>query len=255
METIINQLFWLWVPLSFLPVWLRIAIVTYLIIMLIRPIICRLVPTLIHWASRFVIKGIELISYPVMVCFYSLMSKKRQNDNHQIPGWIEFIEDIFSFSIKGLTKFARLFQLRRHHARKVRKGFRIAGLFFAVIIPIAILNNPTESYAKTWQRFETWVTEEKVEKALGYQLNHTEASVEEITTSTKISLTERFKEDGANIRETPSLNGVIIENLRANETVTFLDEENTDESGIKWLKVETDTGVIGWVSSRIVEEQ
>ena len=183
------------------------------------------------------------------------MSKKRRNDNHQIPSWIEGIEDIFSFSIKGLTKFARLFQFRRHHARKLKKWFQIVGLFFAIIIPIAILNNPTESYAKTWQRFETWVTEEKVEKALGYQLNHTEASVEETTASTKISLTERFKDDGANIRETPSLNGAVIENLRANEAATFLNEENTDESGIKWLKVETDTGVIGWVSSRIVEEQ
>jgi hypothetical protein len=257
-ETIINQLFWLWVPLSFLPVWLRISIVIYLIIMLARPIIFRLLPKLIQWASLLVSKGIELISYPVMVSFNLIMSKRRKNDNHQIPRWIEYIEDGFSHSIKGLDYLAQLSQLRRNNARQLKKIFQIAGLLCAVIIPIAIINNPSESYAKTWKKFETWVAEEKVEKALGFDLNRSKANSEETAlaiTATKIALSERFKDEGANIRETPSLDGNIIENIVENETATYLEEEITDNSGIRWLKVETDTGAVGWVSSRIVEEE
>jgi hypothetical protein len=87
---------------------------------------------------------------------------------------------------------------------------------------------------------------------MGYKGKSTNSTwIQSYSTASK----NRFKDEGANIRETPSLNGNIIDSLVADETATFLDEEKTDSNGIKWLKVETSTGAIGWISSRIVEEE
>jgi hypothetical protein len=177
-ETIINQLFWLWVPLSILPLWLRIAIVIYVAIILARPIFCRLLPKLIQWVSCLLSKGIELISYPVMVWFNSLIVKRRNGANHHIPAWIEFIEDSFSVSIKGLNLLAKPSQKRSNNRARIKKGFRVVGLILALLIPTAIVNNPTEPYAKTWEKFESWVTKEKVQTALGYNLTPLQAKTD-----------------------------------------------------------------------------
>jgi hypothetical protein len=227
-------------------------------IILARPIICRLLPKIIQWISRLLSKGIELISYPVMVWLNSLIVKRRNEDNYYIPAWIEFIEDSFSVSIKVLNLIAKPSQKRSNNRARIKKGFRVVGLILALLIPTAIVNNPTEPYAKTWGKFESWVTNEKLQTVLGYNLTSLQAKTEETSVpvkQAKITLTERFKDEGANIRETPSLNGNIIDSLVADETATFLDEEKTDSNGIKWLKVETSTGAVGWISSRIVEEE
>ncbi|MBO1511814.1 SH3 domain-containing protein [Metabacillus bambusae] len=256
METIINQVFWLWVPLSLLPVWLRIAIVTYLVIILSRPILLRLLPKLIEWASILLKKAIELLSYPLMVWINRFLTKRRHAGNYLIPAWIDILEDTCALLLKGLDKTEGLSQKRTRNKARLKKTFRVAAMILAILLPMAVMNNPGQAYSKTWYKFEAWATEEKVQKSLGFDLDQLQGKIQttvESVSPTKLTLKAEYPE-GGNIRQTPSLNGKIVADIKEGETVTYLDEEQTDDKGITWLKVETDAGKEGWVSERIVEE-
>jgi Bacterial SH3 domain len=257
-ETIIDQVFWLWVPLSLLPVWLRIAIVTYFVIIISRPILVRLLPKLIEWLSIILKKAIELISYPLMNWFHTFLTKRRKDGNYLIPAWLEMCEDTIALMLKGLEKTQILSQRKRtRNKAQFKRTFRVAAFVLAILLPIAIMNNPTQAYAKTWHKFDKWATEEKVQKSLGFNLGGLQsnllATVESVNPS-KLTLKEQYDE-GGNIRETPSLNGKIVDSIKVGETVTYLEDETTDDRGITWLKVETDSGKEGWISEKIVDEK
>jgi Bacterial SH3 domain len=255
-ETIIDQVFWVWVPLSLLPVWLRIAIVTYFVIIISRPILIRLLPRLIEWGSFLLKKAIILLSFPVMSWFHTSLTKRRKEGNYLIPSWIEMIEDTFALLVKGLERTEGLFQKRKRNKAHFKKTFRTAAFILAILLPIAIVNNPAQAYSKTWHQFDKWAMEEKVQKSLGFDLNQVQsklASTVESVNPTTLTLKAQY-EEGGNIRSTPSLNGKIVEAIKVGETITYLEEEKTDDRGITWLKVETDSGNEGWVSEKIVEE-
>lgn len=258
MESIINQVFWLWVPLALLPIWLRIGLTVFLVILVTRPIIIRLTPRLIQWTAMLLAKGVELLSYPVMLGFHRYLAKQRENGSYHIPVWIEGSEEVFALLIKGLTKVQDLSRKRKRNSILANRIVRTVAIMSAILLPLAVVNNPTASYSETWHRFDNWVTAEKVEKELGFQLSDTQnkilGRVNQATAKInpiEFVLTKDFKE-GGNIRSTPSLKGKIVGNFSSGEVVTYLGEEEYDETGIRWLKVETPSGKIGWVSSRIV---
>lgn len=256
-----NQVFWLWVPLALLPIWLRIGVTVFLLIILARPFIIRLAPKLLQWASILVGKGVELLSYPIMLGFHRYLVKRRRTGDYSIPVWLEASEEVFAILIKSLTKVEELTKKRTRNRVLANRLIRTSAFVFAILLPLAIVNNPTASYSETWHRFENWLTVEKVEKELGFELSDKQntllAKVNEVSAKvnpTELVLTENFKE-GGNIRSTPSLQGKIVDNLSVGDSVTFLQEEQMDDRGIRWLKVETESGKIGWVSSRIVKEK
>lgn len=261
MESIINQVFWLWVPVALLPIWLRIGVTVFLIIMLAKPLIIRLTPRLFLLVNILLGKGIELLSYPVMLAFHRYLAKRRMTNNYHIPVWLEASEEVFAFLLMSLTKVADLSKKRKRNSVLANRIVRTLAFASAILLPLAIVNNPTAAYSETWHRFENWLTVEKVEKELGFHLSSTQysllAKVNEVSAKAfpkELVLTKEFKK-GGNIRSTPSLQGNIVENLSTGDTVTFLREEQMDDRGIRWLKVETESGRIGWVSSRIVEEK
>ncbi len=261
METIIQQLFWLWVPLALLPIWLRIAIFTFIVIILLRPVLFQLAPRLIELVSNLLHKAVHYLSYPVMVLFHRFLTRRRTQGNYQIPSWIEGIEELFALLLKAFSKAELLSKKRTRNKARWKKTFRLVGFAFAILLPLAIVNNPTSSYSKTWDSFDKWLTEEKVQKDLGFDIKGYQgtllAKIEEASAKVnpkEYTLTKQYK-SGGNIRSTPSLNGKIVADLVADETVTSLDEESTDDRGIKWLKIETETGEIGWISAKIVEEK
>ncbi|WP_299092891.1 SH3 domain-containing protein [uncultured Metabacillus sp.] len=256
METIINQVFWLWVPLSFLPVWLRIAIVTYFGIIIARPLLVGLLPKLIGWFSRFMKKAIELLSFPLMVWIHRYLTKRRLSGYHDIPAWVDFLEDTCAILIKGFSKTEGLSKKKTRHKVRLKRTFRFAAFVLAILLPLAIINNPTQAYSKTWHKFDAWMLEEKVQKTLGFEFPQLPGKLLETVESvnrTEMKLKEEY-EEGGNIRATPSLNGKVVAELNTDETITYLDEEATDDRGITWLKVETESGTQGWISERIVEE-
>ncbi|MEH7349151.1 SH3 domain-containing protein [Gottfriedia acidiceleris] len=55
-----------------------------------------------------------------------------------------------------------------------------------------------------------------------------------------------------NIRQSPNVNAKILMTIRSGETVDYLNEESTSSNQVKWYKVKTNDGQIGWISSRIV---
>ncbi|MDQ0231386.1 SH3 domain-containing protein [Metabacillus malikii] len=256
METIINQLFWLWVPLSFLPIWLRIGFITFIIVIILRPVVIRLLPRIIEWGSLLLQKVVELLSYPMMRLAHRQLMKQRHGGNYAIPRWIDMLEDSVAFLLLSFEKLAQLTKKRKRNKYSFRKTFRLTALILAIILPLAIINNPTTSYSKTWHQFEQWVTVDKLKKELGFDVKQLQGKVQTSLKQDerpKLTLKEQYDE-GGNIRETPSLNGKIVDSLKIGETITFLEEEETDNKGITWLKVETENGKKGWISSKIVNE-
>ncbi|KKI93168.1 hypothetical protein WQ54_04745 [Bacillus sp. SA1-12] len=256
METIINQVFWLWVPLSFLPVWLRIAIVTYFGMIIARPLLVGLLPKLIGWFSLLSKKAIELLSYPLMVWIHRHLTNRRLAGCHDIPAWVDFLEDTCAILLKGFSKTEVLARRKTRHKVRLKRTFRIAAFVLAILLPLAIINNPTQAYSKTWHKFDAWVMKEKVQKTLGFEMPQLPGKLLETVESInpkELQLKEEYNE-GGNIRATPSLNGKVVAEINTGETITYLDEEATDDKGITWLKVETESGTQGWISERIVEK-
>lgn len=254
METIIQQLFWLWVPLALLPIWLRIAIFTFIVVILMRPVLFLITPRLIEWGSILFSKAVHYLSYPVMVLFHKFLTKRRNEGNYHIPAWLEGIEELFALLLKAFSKLQKLPKKRTRYKAKWKRTFRVIGFTLAILLPLAIMNNPTSSYSKTWDRFDKWMTEEKVKHELGFDIKGYQGTFLARVNSKEYTLAEQYK-SGGNIRATPSLNGKIVAELGANDTATYLDEQTTDDRGITWLKVETKTGKIGWISANIVEEK
>jgi Bacterial SH3 domain len=62
-------------------------------------------------------------------------------------------------------------------------------------------------------------------------------------------------EDGGNIREAPALTAPRLYTITNGEIIQFLNEEQVDSKGIKWLKVQTTNGIEGWISALIVMEK
>ena len=262
METILEQLYWLWVPLAFLPIWLRIAVFTFIVIILMRPVLLHLAPRLIEWGSILLHKAVYYLSYPVMVLFHKMLTKRRNQGDYTIPSWLEGIEELFALLLKTFSKTQQLTRKRTRNKAKWKKTFRLVGFALAILLPLAIINNPTSSYSQTWDRFDKWMTEEKVGNQLGFDIRGYQGTfltkVEEV--SSKVSqkeyaLTEQYKSDGGNIRANPSLDGKIVADIAGDESVTYLDEQKTDNRGITWLKIQTQSGKTGWISSKIVQEK
>lgn len=254
METIIQQLFWLWVPLALLPIWLRIAIFTFIVVILMRPVFFLVAPRLIEWGSILMHKVVHYLSYPVMVLFHRFLTKRRNEGNYHIPAWLEGIEELFALLLKAFSKAQKLSKKRTRYKAKWKRTFRLIGFILAILLPLAIMNNPTSSYSKTWDRFDRWMTEEKVQQDLGFDIRGYQGTFLAKVNPKEYTLTEQYK-SGGNIRATPSLNGQIVAELVADETVTYLDEQTTDDRGITWLKIKTKTSKIGWISANIVKEK
>lgn len=262
METILQQLYWLWVPLALLPIWLRIAIFTFIMIILMRPILFHLAPRLIHLGSILLHKAVYHLSYPVMVFFHRMLTKRRNQGDYSIPSWIEGTEELFAFLLTTSSKTETLTKKRTRNKAKWKRTFRLVGFVLAILLPLAIINNPTSSYSQTWDRFDKWMTEEKVQNDLGFDIKNYQgtflAKVDEVSAKVnqkEYTLTDQYKTSGGNIRANPTLDAKIVAAIIKDETVTYLDEQKTDNSGITWLKVETKTGKTGWISGRIVQEK
>lgn len=262
METLLEQIYWLWVPLALLPIWLRIAIFTFIVVVLTRPVLLHLAPRLIHWGSILLRKAVYYLSYPVMVLFHKMLTKRRHQGDFSIPSWLEGIEELFALLLKTFSKTEELSKKRTRNRAKWKRTFRLVGFALAILLPLAIINNPESSYSQNWDRFDRWMTEEKVGNDLGFDIKSTQgtflAKVEEASSKVnpkEYALTEQYKSDGGNIRATPSLNGKIVTSIVDDETVTYLNEQTTDNSGITWLKIETQSGKTGWISAKIVQEK
>lgn len=252
MESILNQLFWLWAPLSFLPEWLRIFLVLFVVLQIARPVLLKVAPFFLHWMSRLLKKFLYLLTYPVMAMISSIQESRRESGNEGPPSWVDTIEEIFAMCEKFFNKVTLMTKKRKRNNTRLKKWTFYAASAFAVLLTAAIVNNPDQWYSHKWKNAESWLAQK--EQILSSPSKVPAAKITE-PNLTEFVLNAPYK-NGGNIREAPSLTARLLTTIAVGEAVRFLDEEQVDSKGLKWLKVETENGkIVGWISARIVREK
>lgn len=243
MESILNQLFWIWSLISVLPEWLRIFLALFLLLQLSRLILLYIFPPLLNLFCRLLKKMLYLISYPIMALICKIQRSRREAGKAGIPVWIEFIEGMFALVHNFFNKMIELFTKRKRNKSRIKRWTFYAATAVVILLTAAIMNNPKEWYTQKWKKAEVWLNQEHV---------HIQASG---ASPQKELILNKNYEDGGNIREAPELTAPRLYTITTGEIMHFLNEEQVDSKGIKWLKVQTTNGIEGWISALIVMEK
>ncbi|MCH6266162.1 SH3 domain-containing protein [Neobacillus citreus] len=244
MESILKQLFWIWSPISALPEWLRIFLVLFVLLQLVRLMLLYLVPPFLNLLALLLKKMLYLISYPIMTFVCTMQRRRREAGEAGIPVWIEFIEGMFSLLEGFFNKIIQLFMKRKRNRTRLKRWTFYSATTLVILLTAAIISNPNKWYTEKWKKAEAWLNQEPV---------HVQTTV--ASPVQKEFILNKQYEDGGNIREAPTLTAPRLYTITNGEIIHFLNEEQVDSKGIKWLKVETANGVEGWISALIVREK
>lgn len=244
MESILNQLFWIWSLISVLPEWFRIFLALFVLLQLVRLILLYIVPPVFNLLCRLLKKMLYLISYPIMALLCSIQRRRRAAEKAGIPVWIEIIEGMFALFESFFNKMIQLFMKRKRNKTRIKRWTFYSATAFVILLTAAITNNPNEWYTQKWKKAEVWLNQEHV---------HIQASGA-FPVQKELILNKNY-EEGGNIREAPELTADRLYTITNGEIMLFLNEEQVDSKGIKWLKVQTANGIEGWISALIVREK
>jgi hypothetical protein len=243
-ESILNQLFWIWSLISVLPEWLRISLALFLLLQFSRLILLYIVPPFFNLLCRLLKKILYLISYPIMSLLCTMQRNRRDTGKSDIPVWIDIIEGMFALFENLFNKMIEFFTKRKRNKSRIKRWSFYGATAVVILLTAAIMNNPNEWYTQKWKKAEVWLNQEHVHiQASGTSSNHKE-----------LILNKNY-EEGGNIREAPALTASRLYTIKNEEIIQFLNEEQVDSKGIKWLKVQTANGIEGWISALIVREK
>lgn len=245
MESILNQLFWIWSLISVLPEWLRIFWALFVLLHLARLILLYIVPPFLNLLCRLLKKMLYLISYPLMALLCTMQRSRREAGKSGIPVWIDIIEGMFALFESFFNKMIQLFMKRKRNKTRIKRWTFYSATALVILLTAAIMNNPNEWYTQKWKKAEVWLNQKHV---------HIQASGVVSPDQKELILNKKY-EDGGNIREAPTLTAPSLYTIAYGEIMHFLNEEQVDSKGIKWLKVQTGNGIEGWISARIVKEK
>lgn len=244
MESILNQLFWIWSLMSVLPEWLRIFLALFLLLQLARLILLYIVPPFFNLSCRLLKKMLHLISYPIMALLCTMQRSRRDTGKSGIPVWIDFIEGMFALFERFFNKMIQLFMKRKRNKTGIKRWTFYFATGLVILLTAVIINNPHEWYTQKWKKAEAWLNQEPVHK----QASGSSPDQREL-------ILNKNYEEGGNIREAPALTAPRVYTITNGEIMHFLNEEQVDSKGIKWLKVQTANGIEGWISALIVGEK
>ena len=244
MESILNQLFWIWSLLSVLPEWMRIFLTLFVLLQLTRLILLYIVPPFLNLLCRLLKKMLHLLSYPIMALLCMIQRSRREKGNDGIPVWIDIIEGMFALSERFFNKMIQLFMKRKRSRTRIKRWTFHSATALVILLTAAIMNNPKEWYSQKWKNAEVWLNQEQVH----IQVTMAPADQKEL-------ILNKNYEEGGNIREAPVLTAPRLYTIANGEIMHFLNEEQVDSKGIKWLKVQTANGIEGWISALIVKEK
>lgn len=244
MESILNQLFWIWSLISVLPEWMRIFLALFVLLQLARLILLYIVPPFLNLLCRLLKKMLYLISYPIMAVLCTMQRSRREAGKSGIPVWIDIIEGMFALFERFFNKMIQLFMKRKRNKIKIKRWTFYSATALVILLTAAIMNNPNEWYTEKWKKAEVWLNQEHV---------HIQAS--EASPDQKELILNKKYEEGGNIREAPTLTAPRLYTITNGEILHFLNEEQVDSKGIKWLKVQSANGIEGWISALIVREK
>jgi hypothetical protein len=243
-ESILNQLFWIWSLITVLPEWMSLFLALFVLLQLARLILLYIVPPFLNLLCRFLKKMIYPISYPIMALLSTMQRRRRETGITGIPVWIEIIEGMFALFENFFNKMIKLFTKRKRNKSRIKRWTFYAATAVVILLTAAIMNNPNEWYTQKWRKAEIWLNQEHV---------HIQASG--ASPDQKELILNKKYEDGGNIREAPVLTAPRLYTITNGEIIHFLNEEHVDSKGIKWLKVQTTNGIEGWISALIVMEK
>ncbi len=173
-----------------------------------------------------------------------MQRSRREAGKTGIPVWTDVIEGIFALFESFFNKLIQLFMKRRRNKTRIKRWTFYSATVLVMLLTAAIMNNPNEWYTQKWKKAEVWLNQEPVNiQASGASPDQKE-----------LILNKKY-EDGGNIREAPTLTAPRLYTITNGEIMHFLNEEQVDSKGIKWLKVQTANGIEGWISAWIVREK
>jgi hypothetical protein len=243
-ESILNQLFWIWSLISVLPEWMRIFLAFFVLLQVARLSLLYMVPPFLNLLCRLLKKMLYLLSYPIMAPLCTMQRSRREAGKSGIPVWIDIIEGMFALFERFFNKMIQLFMKRKRNKTRIKRWTFYSATALVILLTAAIMNNPNEWYTQKWKKADVWLNQEHV------HIQATGASPDQ-----KELILNKNYEEGGNIREVPALTAPRLYTITNGEIMLFLNEEQVDSKGIKWLKVQTANGIVGWISSLIVREK
>ena len=243
-EYILNQLFLIWSILSVLPEWLRLFLALFVLLQLARLILLYMVPPFLNLLCRLLKKMLYLISYPIMALLCTMQRSRREAGLAGISVWINIIEGMFAFCESFFNKMIQLFTKRKRNKTRIKRWTFYSATALVISLTVAIMNNPNGWYTQKWKKVEVWLNQEP---------EHIQASGAS-PDQKELILNNKYKE-GGNIRKAPTLTAPRLYTITNGEIMHFLNEEQEDSKGIKWLKIQTANGIEGWISALIVREK
>jgi len=243
-ESILNQLFWIWSLISVLPEWIRIFLALFVLLQFARLILLYIIPPFLNLLCRLLKKMLYLISYPIMALLCTMQRSRREAGIAGISVWINIIEGMFAFCESFFNKMIQLFTKRKRNKTRIKRWTFYSATALVISLTVAIMNNPNEWYTQKWKKVEVWLNQEP---------EHIQASGAS-PDQKELILNNKYKE-GGNIRKAPTLTAPRLYTITNGEIMHFLNEEQVDSKGIKWLKVHTANGIEGWISALIVREK
>jgi hypothetical protein len=145
-ESILNQLFWIWSLISVLPEWLRIFLVLFLLLQLARLILLYIVPPFLNLLCRLLKKMLYLITYPIMALICKMQRSRREAGKAGILVWIDIIEGMFALFESFFNKMIQLFMKRKRNKTRIKRWTFYSATTLVILLTAAIMNNPNEWY-------------------------------------------------------------------------------------------------------------
>ncbi|MEC1521553.1 SH3 domain-containing protein [Neobacillus niacini] len=244
MESIINQLFSIWSLFSVLPEWLRIFMALFVLLQLARLILLYIVPPFLNLFCRLFKKMLHFLSYPIMAILCILQRSRRESGKAGIPVWMDIIEGLFAFFERFFNKMIQLSRKRKRNKTRIKRWTFHSATVLVILLTSFIMNNPNNWFLQTWEKTETLLNQEPA---------HIQASG--TSKDQKFLILNKDYEEGGNIRVAPELTAAHLYTIKNGEIMHYLNQNQVDSKGIKWLKVQTTDGIEGWISSLIVKEK
>ncbi|MFC7441177.1 SH3 domain-containing protein [Laceyella putida] len=228
---------------------------------LLRKVIIKYFPSLVHFVTWLVLLLLQVLAHLVYVVLGIIVVQQRKRDKthfHGIHSIEETIEKVL-VTIKGTgEKVAQTFSNRTLVTRRYHQI--LGGV--TVVLFLSVYFAPTSAISNQWIQVDKWI----VTKAFSAEYLTSEQAATQLTAMLEQMEKESAAEagprlklkseyhNGANVRESASLDARPLAEIKGDETVQYLGEEATDDDGRTWYKVETDSGVVGWISGKVVEQ-
>jgi len=165
----------------------------------------------------------------------------------------------------GIDKIKTRWSLAVMKKDKWVKPYKRIAYMLTILLSFFLYQWPEHTASKFWFSHEDRILREKlhidvisVDSARSELFSWTdrvgnqEVNGETVETPIQLKLAPAY--DGGNIRAEAANNANIVTSIGPNEIIVFLDETSIDNNGVRWFKVKTSQGHVGWISSNIVQQ-